>query len=241
VVGVLPGGDLNNEYVVISAHLDHLGTGLPVRGDSIYNGAMDNASGVASLLEIARALHESKRPLRRSIAFVAVTGEEKGLLGSRYFATHPTLKSGVMVANINLDMFLPIIPLKILTVMGLPESDLGDDIALVCKKHGVRVQADPEPDRNLFIRSDQYSFIRQGVPALAFKIGYEKNSAEAAIAKNWLTERYHAPSDDVRQPVDLQAAAAFNVLMLELAEMEANRATRPRWKAGSFFRRFAKP
>ncbi len=241
VVGVLPGSDpkLQDEYVVLSAHLDHIGVGK-LSGDNIYNGAMDNASGVATLLEVAASLHESKKTLRRSLLFVVLTGEEKGLLGSKYFAARPTVRAERMVANLNVDMFLPLFPLRILTVYGLDESDLGRQVRDVVQPLGVQVQADQEPERNIFIRSDQYNFIRRGVPALAFKVGHEKGSPEAATAKKWLTERYHSPSDDVRQPVDLKAAADFNRVILLLTEAVANRAERPRWNSTSFFRRYAK-
>lgn len=242
VVAVLPGSDpqLKDEYVVLSAHLDHLGIGEPVNGDRIYNGAMDDASGVATLLDIAEQLHEAKSKLRRSLLFVVVAGEEKGLLGSRYFATHPTVKRDEMVADLNVDMFLPLFPLRILTVYGLDESDLSKQVRAVAGAMGIRVQADQEPQRNIFIRSDQYNFIRQGVPSLMFSVGYEKGSPEAAIAKKWLTERYHAPSDDIHQPVDLKAAADFNKLTMALAEAVANQTERPKWNNDSFFRRFAK-
>ncbi|HWB97584.1 MAG TPA: M20/M25/M40 family metallo-hydrolase [Bryobacteraceae bacterium] len=241
VVGLLEGSDpvLKKEYVLLSAHLDHLGVGEPIRGDRIYNGAMDNAAGVATLLDIAAALHESKARLRRSVLFVAVTGEEKGLLGSRYFATHPTVEPKSIVADLNVDMFLPLYPLKYVTVYGLDESDLGDRIRTVAGKIGVEVQADPEPQRNAFIRSDQYSFIRNGVPALTFKDGFLKGSPQEKIFRAWLTERYHAPSDDVQQPVDRQAAADFNRMVRLLAVEIANRPERPQWKQNSFFRRFA--
>lgn len=239
VAGVLPGTDpkLKNEYVVISAHLDHLGVGAPINGDSIYNGAMDNASGIASLIDMAQTFHDNKQSFKRSIAFVAVTGEEKGLLGSRYFAAHPTL-SGTIVADLNMDMFMPLFPFKILTVMGLDESDLGDIVRGVAKSSGIEVQADPEPQRNRFVRSDQYSFIRRGIPALAFKDGYEPNTPQAEIAKKWTAERYHAPSDDLQQPVDKQAAADFNRLLAKLAATVADRPERPHWKDASFFKRF---
>src|SRR5205823_428164 len=127
LAAILRGSDpkLKNEYVVLSAHLDHVGVGRPINGDSIYNGAMDDASGVATLLDIAERLHRSRAKLRRSLLFVIVTGEEKGLLGSRYFATHPTVNPNEMVADFNVDMFLPLYPLRLLTVYGLEESDLG--------------------------------------------------------------------------------------------------------------------
>src|SRR5262249_6300560 len=145
----------------------------------------------------------------RSMLFVAVTGEEKGLLGSRYFAAHPTVRQSAIVANVNTDMFLPLFPLKTLMVLGLDESDLGQDIRAVAKDQGVGVQTDPEPHRNRFVRSDQYSFIREGIPALAMKVGYEEKSPEAEIARKWTAERYHSVTDDLSQPVDRSAADKY--------------------------------
>lgn len=241
VVALLPGADpkLKDEYVVLSAHLDHLGIGEPINGDKIYNGAMDDASGIASDLEIARMLHDSNAKLRRSVLFLAVTGEEKGLQGSRYFAAHPTVNGKNIVADINMDMFLPLFPLHYLEVQGLGESTLGDDIRTVAKAAGVEVQADKEPAANRFIRSDQYSFIRKGIPALAFKFGYIPGQPEEKIFKAWYHDRYHAPSDDLNQPVDKAAAAQFNRIILNLTERVADANARPEWKADSFFRRFA--
>jgi Peptidase family M28 len=246
VAGLLAGSDprVKDQVVVLSAHLDHLGVGEPIHGDSIYNGAMDNASGVASLLEIARAMHDAAGAggrLRRSLLFLALCGEEKGLLGSRYFAAHPTVPQGALVADLNMDMFLPLYPLHYLTVLGLDESSLGDDARAVGAAAGVEVVPDRFPDRNLFIRSDQYNFIRKGIPALAFSFGAAPGSHEEQMKKDWLTDRYHAPSDDVNQPVDLAAAARFNQLMLALAVRVAGDEARPEWKPASFFRRFAQP
>jgi len=237
----LTGSDpkLKNEYVVLSAHLDHLGIGEPINGDRIYNGAMDNASGSAVLLDLIGSLKKSPQKLKRSLLFLFVTGEEKGLLGSRYFTAHPTVKPGSMIANINIDMFLPIVPLKILTVYGLAESDLGDMARETAESMGVQVQADPEPQRNAFIRSDQYNFIRHGVPALAMGVGFEKGSPQQEIFKNWRTQRYHAPSDDVDQPVDLAAAGKYEEIVRALMVRAANDPGRPQWKANSFFRRYA--
>ncbi|HWS68543.1 MAG TPA: M28 family metallopeptidase [Steroidobacteraceae bacterium] len=242
VVAVIPGSDpvLKREYVVLTAHIDHLGIGEPINGDRINNGAMDNASGSAMLLDVARSLKRGHDKLKRSVLFVWVTGEEKGLLGSRYYATRPTVPAGKMVADLNTDMFLPIVPLKVLTVYGLAESDLGDRAAAVAAHLGYRVQADPEPLRNSFIRSDQYNFIKQGVPSLAMKVGFEPGSAEEKVFKQWLTDRYHAPSDDADQPVNLEAAAGFEEVMRGLTVQIANDPRRPAWKGDSFFRRFAK-
>jgi len=241
LAGVLPGSDaaLGKEYVVISAHLDHLGIGEPVNGDKIYNGAMDDASGIASLIEIARAMKESGEKPKRSVLFLAVTGEEKGLLGSEYFAKHPTVEAKNIVADLNMDMFLPLFPLKYLEVLGLGESSLGEDVRTVCEQAGVQVQADKQPDHNRFIRSDQYSFIRQGVPALAFKFGWLPGTPEEKLFTDWYMQRYHAPSDDVDQPVDLAGAAQFNAILEKLALRVGNAAERPQWKSDSFFRRYA--
>jgi hypothetical protein len=230
---------LKSEFVVMTSHLDHVGVGRAVNGDSIYNGAMDDASGVASMLQIARMLKTSGAATKRSILFVAVAAEEKGLLGSRYFAARPTVPFEKIVANINLDMFLPLYPLKVIEVQGFAESSLGESVRAAAKTLGVEVQTDREPEQNRFIRSDQYSFIRQGVPALAFKFGYEFGSAEQQTRLNWVRDRYHQPSDDLTQPVDLEAAGKFNRVIMTLLRRVADDAARPTWNADSFFKRFA--
>jgi Zn-dependent M28 family amino/carboxypeptidase len=241
VADIFEGSDpkLKTEYVVMTSHLDHVGIGRAVNGDAIYNGAMDDASGVASMIEIARMLTTSRAVTKRSIIFVAVAAEEKGLLGSRYFAAHPTVPFERIVANINLDMFLPLYPLEVIEVQGLVESSLGESARAAARSHGVDVQTDREPEQNRFIRSDQYSFIRRGIPALAFKFGYEAGSPEQTIRLNWVRDRYHQPSDDVTQPVDLEAAARFNRVIMTLLQRVADDPARPTWNADSFFRRFA--
>src|SRR5271156_485899 len=159
LVANLPGSDpvLKNEYVVLSAHLDHIGIGEPINGDRIYNGAMDNGSGSALVLDMAASLKKNPEKLRRSILLVLVTGEEKGLLGSKYFAAHPTVPPKSIVADVNVDMFLPIVPLRILKIEGIEESDLGTRAATIAQSMGIKPIPDPEPLRNAFIRSDQYS------------------------------------------------------------------------------------
>jgi Zn-dependent M28 family amino/carboxypeptidase len=201
---------------------------------------MDNASGSAVLLDVAASLRKFPEGLKRSLLFVFVTGEEKGLLGSKYFTEYPTVDPKSMVADINIDMFLPIIPLKTLVVFGLAESDLGDLATEVAESRGVQVEADPEPQRNVFIRSDQYNFIRHGIPALAMGVAPDPNSAEQKkIFKDWLTNRYHAPSDDLAQPVDFYAAAQYEEIVRALMVRVANDTRRPAWKSESFFRRYA--
>ena len=241
VVGMFEGSDptLKSEFVVMTAHLDHVGVGRAVNGDSIYNGAMDNASGIASVIETARLLKASGVKTRRSVLFVALTAEEKGLLGSRYFAGRPTVPFRQIVANINLDMFMPLYPLKVIEVQGLTESSLGESVRAAAETLGVAVQTDREPEQNRFIRSDQYSFIRRGVPALAFKFGYEFGSPEETIRRNWVRDVYHQPGDDLTQKLSLEGAATFNRVIMTLLQRVANDTARPTWNADSFFKRFA--
>ncbi len=239
VIGKIQGSDpkLKDEYLVLSAHMDHVGIGAPVNGDKLYNGAMDNASGVAALLEIAKSLKGVK--LKRSVLFAFVTAEEKGLLGSRYFTANPTVPIHSIVADVNTDMFLPIFPMKSLIVYGLDESTLGDAVTRIAESNGLKTLPDPEPLQNHFIRSDQYNFIKRGVPSMAMKNGYEKGSLEEAKVHEWTHSRYHAPSDDLEQPVDLPAAAKFETILRALVIDVANSDARPEWKPNSFFRRYA--
>jgi Zn-dependent M28 family amino/carboxypeptidase len=240
IVAKLPGSDPQpkNEYVVLSAHIDHIGIGEPINGDRIYNGAMDNASGSALLLDEASSLKKNPADLKRSVLFAFVTAEEKGLLGSKYFAAHPTVDRKSMVADINSDMFLPIYPLKTLTVYGLDESGVGDMARAAAQEHGYSVQPDPEPLRNIFIRSDQYNFIVHGIPAVMMDVA-PANDEQKQVRKDWLTHRYHAPSDDLQQPVDLQAAAGYEEVVRTLLIKVADDNQRPAWKENSFFRRYA--
>ncbi len=240
VVGLLPGSDsrLKHEYVVISAHLDHLGVGRPVHGDAIYNGAMDNASGVASVIEVAKLLAAGRAAghgPKRSILFIALTGEEMGELGSQYFATKPTVEKSHIVADLNMDMFLPLFPLRFLEVQGLGESSLGNDARAVSQLNDIEVQFDKQPDENRFIRSDQVNFVAQGIPALAFKFGWVPDSPEMKTFNDWVKSRYHQPSDDLDQPIDKAAAAQFDSYLAQLATRVADAATRPAWYPESSF------
>jgi len=235
ILGVLPGADaaLAMQYVVVSAHLDHLGveagTGRP------YNGAMDDASGVAWVLETARALRESGVRPRRSILFVAFTAEEKGLLGSRAFAEHPTVGKAALVADVNMDMPLPLWPLKHLSVFGAEESTLGGTARAVASAQGYDLVPDPFPDRNVFVRTDQFSFVRAGVPAVALKFGFLPGTPEAQIEHDWRAVRYHSPEDNLSQPVDLEAAGRFGDFLTAYVQALADAPERPRWLATSAF------
>ena len=239
VVALLKGTDpkLAKEYVVLTGHLDHLGVGTPVEGDSIFNGAMDNASGVSTLLEVARNL-AAQRP-KRSVLFIIVTGEEKGLLGSYYWTKKPTEPLGQVAANVNVDMVLPIVPLAHMVVHGVDESTLGDAARAQAKASGIDVVPDPEPWRNHFIRSDQFNFIRAGIPAIALSAGAVPGSPEDSLLHRWTRERYHQPSDDLAQPMDPTAPADLIRYVTALTARVANAPARPAWKEESFFKRYA--
>jgi len=238
LIAKLPGRDLKlaKEYVVVSAHLDHLGVGVPINGDAIYNGAMDDASGVATVLDIAHRLKQGPRP-RRSILFLIVTAEEKGLLGSYYFASNPPMAKGSIVADLNFDMALPLWPLKSVFAPGENESTLGGDARAVAAVQGLTMAPDPLPDRNVFIRTDQYSFVRKGVPAMAFKFGFAKDTPQFDIEHQWRATRYHAPSDDLNQPGVLKGEAVrLDDFVAALALKVANDESRPQWLPTSVFR-----
>jgi Zn-dependent M28 family amino/carboxypeptidase len=236
LVAKLEGSDpkLKSEYVVVSAHLDHLGVGAPINGDAIYNGAMDDASGVAAVLDIAHRLKAGPRP-RRSILFVIVTAEEKGLLGSHYFALRPTVPRASIVADLNFDMPLPLWKLTSVFAPGENESTLGAQARAIAAEQGLKMAPDPLPDRNVFIRTDQFSFVREGIPALAFKFGFAKDTPEFAIEHDWRANRYHAPSDDLAQPVMKDQAVKLDAYVAALAAPVANDGPRPQWLPGSVF------
>lgn len=242
VLAILPGSDpeLTNEYVLLSAHLDHTGVlkNVPEGEDAINNGAMDNASGVAALIESARMIQRVGAP-KRSVVLLACTGEEKGLLGAKYYAARPTVPMKDVVANINLDMYLPIFPLDLIRGYGVEESNLADYLESAATSIGAAVQRDPEPERLIFIRSDQYNFIKKGVPALFLGFGSAPDTPQEKLYDAWFQERYHGVKDDLEQPVDKEAAAKFNRMMAELAVVIGNADERPRWNDDSFFRRFA--
>ena len=238
VVGVLEGSDpaLKGQYVVISAHLDHVGVGKPdAKGDTIYNGAMDNAVGIASLIEEAKRFKASGKPPRRSIMFLAVTAEEKGLVGSDYFAQNPTVPKANIVANVNLDM--PIINYKFedVTPFGAAHSTLGETVARAAAQIGVGVGGDPRPDEAFFVRSDHYRFVQQGIPSVFLWPG-EKGPGKAATDA-FLSTHYHQPSDDlVQQPaIDWESGARFVDVNYRIAREIADADQKPMWKKGDFF------
>lgn len=240
VVGQLPGSDkvLSKEYVVHSAHLDHLGVGAAVKGDSIYNGAHDNASGVASVLEIARLYAQLKQRPKRSVLFVLQTGEELGLLGSAYFAANPTVPKAKIVADVNTDMPTIIAPLLSAVPLGAQHSSLMQPVQRAAKYLDIAVENDPEPEQNRFIRSDQYSFVMQGIPALHIKYGNKtadgKNNLSELVQK-WRAETYHKPQDDLNGLFDFDAGVKYVQLNFLIGYQIANDPQRPTWNQGDFF------
>jgi hypothetical protein len=243
VAARLPGSDpqLRAETLVYSAHLDHLGTGAPVDGDRVFNGAVDNASGVAALIEIARAFAARPQAPRRSVLFLAVTGEEVGLLGSDYFAHHPTVPRESIVANINMDGLGLLLGSADVVGIGAESSTLQEALERAAAQLGMPVSPDPVADQLLFIRSDQYSFVRQGIPAVFVNFGFtpvQPGQDMAEAFRHWLGTVYHTPRDDMAQrPLDLAAGARLARLNLLLGMVVAGQQERPRWRPGDFFGR----
>jgi Zn-dependent M28 family amino/carboxypeptidase len=241
VIGVLPGSDpvLRNEYVVLSAHLDHVGTDPLRAGDKIYNGAMDNASGVATMLETARAFAGSRQRPKRSILFVALAGEESGLLGSNYLARNPVVGKGKVVADINLDMPILLYDFQDVIAFGGEHSTLGEITARAGASMGVSVSPDPMPEEDFFERSDHYSFVKVGVPSIFLMTGF-KNGGEKAF-RNFLAKNYHQPSDQADLPFNWEAGAKFARLNYLIAREVADAPEPPRWYEGNRYgNRFAK-
>jgi hypothetical protein len=240
VAGILRGSDpaLKDEYFSYVAHLDHLGVGAPLDGDRINNGAYDNASGVGIMLEVASAFARLPARPARSIIVLAVTGEEEGLLGAEYFVHHPPVPLDRIVANVSLDMFLMLFPLRDVIGFGAEHSSLGPVLHRAAKRLGVAVLPDPMPEEVIFIRSDQFRFIQKGVPALFLVHGYDSGNPSVngeELTTKWRRERYHRPSDDMQQPFDFQAGADFAKLNLLIGYEVANAPERPSWNEGDFF------
>ena len=214
VMARLRGSDvkLRDENVVYSAHLDHLGIGDPVNGDKIYNGALDNASGSACLVEIARAYGQMRPRPRRSIIFLSVTAEEEGLLGSDYFAHYPPMSKDSLVADINMDGAALLWPIEDIVARGAEHSSLGVTVQEAAARLKIDVSADPSPEQVLFIRSDQYSFVKQGIPSLYLSPGLKSSNPKikpAEIHMTWVATRYHKPQDDMDQLFDFDSGAKY--------------------------------
>jgi len=243
VVARLPGSDpeLAAESVVFTAHLDHVGVNAPdpakPDADRINNGATDNALGSAILLEVARGMRGSTVKPRRSALFVLVTAEEKGLLGAEYFAAFPTVPAAGIVANVNMDMPVMMAELTDLISFGAEHSSLGPIVAQAVRASGMTLSPDPLPEESVFVRSDQYAFVRQGVPAVYLDAGVIARDPAVdgmALFKGFLETHYHQPSDDVGQPIHYPTAARMADINQRIGLMIANQRERPRWDAGSF-------
>lgn len=235
VVAALPGSDpkLAPEVLALSAHSDGYGYGEPVKGDRLYNGTLDDAAYVGTLVRLAE--RRAGKPYRRTVLFAAFDGEEKGLLGATWFTRHPSVAKDRLVADINLDQLRPLFPLKLMTVLAIDESTLGDDVRAVAKARGVETQADPEPERGLLMRADHYPFMKIGVPATGFIFGYRPGTEAERRYRQWYQVRYHRPQDDLTQPMDFQAAGDFNRFFYALVETVADAPERPMWKPGSAY------
>lgn len=240
VAAILPGSDpaLAGEYVVVSAHLDHVGIGRAVEGDTIYNGFYDNALGSSILLETARvAALAAVRP-RRSTLFLLVTGEERGLLGSDYFAQHPTVAAAALVADVNVDMPLLLTPTADLVAFGAEHSSLGELARTAVAAHGFTLIPDPMPEEVIFIRSDQYSFVRRGIPSIYLTAGSGAvggGDAQAKASGAFLAQSYHQPSDEPDLGADWDSVARFTAAQADIVRAIADASGRPTWNAGDFF------
>ena len=235
VAGMIEGSDpkLKDEVVVLSGHLDHEGVGAAQDGDSIHNGAMDNASGIATMLEVAHAFkHDGVRP-KRSVMFLAVTAEEKGLVGAEYFARNPTVPKAALAANVNLDMPILSYDFRDIVAFGADRSTIGGAVQRAAAAMGLGVTPDPDPDQGIFTRSDHYRFVQQGVPAVFLKTGPANGGA--AADRLFRSTRYHRPNDDLSQPIDYAAGARFAAINYAIARELADTPERPRWNKGDFF------
>jgi len=237
VIGVLRGSDpkLAHECIVVSAHLDHLGVSEPVNGDSVNNGAYDNASGTAMMLEVARAFSSLKLKPKRSMLFLSVTGEEKGLQGSDYFARNEAPDSLDVMGDVNLDMVLLLRPLTKVIPIGGEHTSLGPVLERAAKLAGLETAPDPLPAEVVFVRSDQFSFIKQGVPAIFPVSGNDGSAAGSDEVAHWRVEHYHSPSDDMNQPFDWPSGAKFTSMAFWTAWMAADSPQPPHWNPGDFF------
>lgn len=235
VIGMLPGSDpkLAGEYVLLMGHLDHTGVDPAKEGDKIFNGAMDNASGIAAMLEAARALASAPTRPRRSILFAAVTAEERGLLGSDYLSRHSVVPGGKVVSVVNLDMPILLYDFQDVIAFGAEHSTMGPAVARAAQKMGLSLSPDPLPSEGLFTRSDHYSFVKQGVPSIFLITGF-KNGGDKIFA-DFLKTHYHKVSDQPSLPFNWDAAAKFARINTLIAAEIANADDAPKWYQSSFF------
>jgi Zn-dependent M28 family amino/carboxypeptidase len=241
VVAKLPGSDaqLSREHIAYTAHLDHVGIGAPVKGDRIYNGALDNALGISIMLEAARELADAPVKPKRSMLFIALTAEEKGLLGAEWFVRQPTVPEAGLVANINMDMPVMLAPSKDVVPIGVEHSTLKTALDEAAREIGVALSPDPFPEEVVFVRSDQYAFVRAGIPAVYLDggvVSVEENDTSAKDSfEKFLRQCYHQPCDDAAQPIQYEDAARLAKLNARIGVLVGDAAERPRWNDGDFF------
>lgn len=243
VVAVIPGSDpvLKDEYVVFMGHLDHIGLatnpGLKPGDDKINNGAIDNATGIATLLETARIFANGQKP-KRSIMLLAVTGEEKGLIGSDYFAMFPTVEKKQIAAVINLDMPILLFDFRDVIAFGIEQSTMDIPTRRAVEKRGLSLTPDPWPNQRIFTRSDQYSFVKQGIPSIFLTLGihsFQKDGEGQTAFNTFMQKYYHRPTDEVSLPIQWEAALRFVQLNVDIGREIADTPERPTWRPGNFF------
>jgi len=240
VIGILPGSDRADEYIIYMAHWDHFGIDPTLEGDQIFNGALDNATGTSALIELAEAFKKLKSPPSRSIIFLAVTGEEQGLLGSGYYATHPIYPPAKTAAAINMDALNIYGKMNDITVIGFGNSELDEYVEDAAAEQGRTVRPDPRPERGSFYRSDHFSFAKQGIPALYTSPGIDhvEHGEKWALAKmqKYLAENYHKPSDEYDPNWDLSGAIDDLRLLFKIGYRLSMESTFPNWKEGTEFK-----
>ncbi len=240
VIGVIEGSDpeLKKEHIIYTAHLDHMGIGKPVDGDSIYNGAHDNAGGIAVLLEIARAFSKLEEPPKRSMVFAAVTGEESGRLGSKFLAENPPMGMEI-IADLNMDMPFFFHPILDIVPYGAKRSTMGDKVEKAAKDLGIKTSPDPFPEQRVFMRSDHYSFVQKGIPAVFIKSGFETiesdtiDRAKSDLA--WRTTHYHLPQDEMDQDFDFDAATMHVKVNFLIGQYISEDPEKPKWIEGDYY------
>ena len=240
VLAVAPGTSQADEYIIYSAHWDHMGVGDPVDGDSIWNGAVDNATGIAFLIEIAKVFTQLEEKQKRSILFLAVTAEEQGLLGSAYYAKNPVYPITKTAANINMDALIPTGKMKDLTIIGHGHSEMDDYAKEAAEKQGRYILPDTDPGKGYFFRSDHFNFAKVGIPALYAEGTYEQIEKGIEWAKeqrdDYTANRYHKPFDEYDASWDLSGAVMDTRLFFEIGYKISNESTFPQWKEGSEFK-----
>ncbi len=243
VVGLLEGEELKDEYIVHTAHLDHIGIGKPIDGDSIYNGAHDNASGISAMIEIARLYSKLPSKPKRSVIFAAVTAEEMGLLGSKYLAVNPPVDQQKIIANVNTDMPTLIAPIVSVEPLGAEQSSIMEVVKRSTKQLNLTIDPDHAPEQVRFVRSDNLNFVLEGIPALRMKYGLKTETSETgldSIIKEFTKQHYHKPSDELNELFDFDAAKTYVRLQFMNSYLINVSEEKPTWNEDSFFRKFKK-